>query len=551
MTFDDLLKQYQFVGTYSKDGKEFLFDICPFCNKEKKFSFNVIKNQGQCFHSDCLKKVNLWSLKKFLEKEEKILVHSSKLEEDCKRYSSNLYNNKTVLQWCTDTRKWNLDIIKKERLGLNDIGTHIMFPLIYREKVVQFKAKPINKELDQPYWEPANKPSVPFGVDSLDRTSTCLIVEGEPDRIAALSYGLKTVLTAGGFNNFKSDYKKFFNKCDKVYISFDMPDEEHPDEDIKGQKGAYHTAGIIGINKCLNVELPLHDMNECLIYGIPQKDLFGYIKGAKRFKVPGWTNGLEEELQDIKLPDPIPTGIHPIDYITEGGFRPGLYLVGAESGVGKTSLARFLCYKLLLQKIKCGFMPFERGKKWYLAKMKQLANGTWNNILPFMETHDKSCQMYRGEEEFITDLRSLVLTSSVRVIFIDDLKYLFDNFVNPGKDVWQSQSRIMMKLQDFADEMEIPIILLTPFNKAAASREKKQMPVPRQNDVAGSANIPGSASGIWVIQRNYENNPEIEDYKDPNLCRLWVLKNRDAEKTGPMKLYFESTTKQFKEDAVK
>lgn len=546
MDFETLISTFKIQGKLNATTKEFLFETCPFCSARQKFSFNVEKNRGQCFHSDCNKRVNLWSLHKHFKQEEKILEATSELEERCQRYEENLANSPEAWAYCTITRKWNPDVVKRERTGLNDAGTHIMFPRIYKGRVIQFKAKPMDKS-NQPYQEPAGRAAVPYGVDSLCNAKQCLEVEGEPDRLSALSYGIKVVTTSGGCSSFSPDFKKFYQHVEKVYISYDMPDDEHPEENKKGQRGAYNTASLIGIKKCVNVELPMHDMNECLIYGVPRKEIQDAIRNAKHFKPVGWTNGADEDFADIKIPDPIKTGLDNIDELLNGGIRPGLYIVGAETGVGKTSISRYICYKLVSRGIKCGFMPFEFGKRYYLAKMKELAGGSLDSIRPFMETHDKSQVMYKNEHEFIQDLKNMVTMCDVKVLFIDDLKYLFSNFINPGKDIWQAQSRIMMQLQDFADECAIPVILMAPYNKAGTVKDGKELPMPSHTNVAGSADIAGSAAGVWCLQRNYAKCPTLEaPWNDPNMCRLVILKDRYDGNTGSVKLkYLKDTTKHF------
>jgi replicative DNA helicase len=49
----------------------------------------------------------------------------------------------------------------------------------------------------------------------------------------------------------------------------------------------------------------------------------------------------------LNAPDPIPTGIHPLDAILSGGMRPGLHVLGGEPGAGKSALALQICHNVV------------------------------------------------------------------------------------------------------------------------------------------------------------------------------------------------------------
>jgi replicative DNA helicase len=49
----------------------------------------------------------------------------------------------------------------------------------------------------------------------------------------------------------------------------------------------------------------------------------------------------------MNAPDPVPTGIRPLDAVLSGGMRPGLHVLGGEPGAGKSALALQMCHNVV------------------------------------------------------------------------------------------------------------------------------------------------------------------------------------------------------------
>lgn len=78
--------------------------------------------------------------------------------------------------------------------------------------------------------------------------------------------------------------------------------------------------------------------NQDISQSKPDRKLEDVLKQADRFNVD-WIGEIRNEIFDESRGRYIPTGIDELDEILGGGFYPGLVVLGAETGIGKTTLA--------------------------------------------------------------------------------------------------------------------------------------------------------------------------------------------------------------------
>lgn len=110
---------------------------------------------------------------------------------------------------------------------------------------------------------------------------------------------------------------------------------------------------------------------------------------AQRRRLEGWNPrklaAMSGEAWDTALfgdPDrgtpALATGFEGLDRILGGGLRPGLYLIGAPPGAGKTTLALQICDHLAQNGRKCLFFSVEMEPQAIVAK--SLARMTWDGL---------------------------------------------------------------------------------------------------------------------------------------------------------------------------
>lgn len=151
-----------------------------------------------------------------------------------------------------------------------------------------------------------------------------------------------------------------------------------------------------------------------------------YIISRKGVQILGWryngkeTSGLE---QDSLLLSKEKTGIWGLDEILTGGFRRGQgILVSGASGSGKTSFCLNLAYNYALQGKKVVYFSFEETPKLFESFYAQLG-------LDYAKVKSKLHFRYKFLsniilEEEVLELKNLICSKDVDVIFIDSLSML-------------------------------------------------------------------------------------------------------------------------------
>jgi replicative DNA helicase len=252
------------------------------------------------------------------------------------------------------------------------------------------------------------------------------------------------------------------------------------------------------------------------------------------------------------------TGFRRLDEIT-GGFRPGeVVIVGARTGMGKTSFAIDVALHAA-RTVPVKFFSLEMAKKQIIPK----ALSFYSNVnLKRTINADLSEAEFLNHAAAVDELRKLRLYMEFEanlkiqeiyaeacaftakhgagLIVIDHLHYLRTdgkNYENRNNEL----GKITHALKELAKKLDVPILLLSQLNRTvdrATAKDKK----PKLSDLRDSGNIEQDADMVWFIHRDgyYDASVPVSE------TDIIVAKNRSGP-TGEAKLYFDAKTTKFME----
>jgi len=274
-----------------KEGNSYGLKVCPFCQHKDCFKVNVEKDFAHCFSCEAsgnsYKLEALFSGISYREAKAKlsgIKLVSSTASSSLPRSSSELMNanhkrlmeNEEYLSWLTDVRGFSLDVIKKFKLGCyesKDGKIIYNFPYFSRGIVKNCKSRTADKKL---LFFKKGAEVVPYNIDVAKHTEKLMIVEGEPDVLAAytMELGIAAIGLPIGAKAWKATWDERLLHIKSILICLDS--------DRVGKESAKSLARKLGPRTKI-VKLPpdMKDMNDCLTHNIPKEEIIKCIDGAK------------------------------------------------------------------------------------------------------------------------------------------------------------------------------------------------------------------------------------------------------------------------------
>jgi len=250
------------------------------------------------------------------------------------------------------------------------------------------------------------------------------------------------------------------------------------------------------------------------------------------------------------------TGFYELDKMT-GGLRSGeLVIVGARTGMGKTSFAIDIALHAA-KTMPVKFFSLEMAKKQIAPRALSFFSRvslkkTINANLDDLELRSQYAVIDKLRElclymEFEAGLSIGEICSSSHaftarhgkgLILIDHLHYLkTGEKTNENRNI--ELGKITHSLKELAKKLDIPILLLSQLNRDIDRNASKDK-MPRLSDLRDSGNIEQDADMVWFIHRPgyYDNSFDLSETK------LKVAKNRSGP-TGEIKLHFDTLTTKF------
>ena len=519
---------------------------CPICG-DNRWKFYIEGDKGLWDCKICGENGNLYQLKSKLGKLDEIASidkiipkqHHPLEDTICQAYENNLRNDKAAYTYLK-SRGFTDETIKHFRLGVDN--EWITIPHFQDGKLWNFKKR---NYLKKGFKRIPNQPTVIFNIDNIDETKpTIVIVESETDCIAAWQMGLHNVvgLTAGA-ETFKPEWIPFFRKFKKIFVCLNSDDV--------GQKGAYKVAEKIGLDKCVNVILPVKDVNDYLKEHTKEEFINEFGK-AQQFNLKN-VSGITEYIDSVDSwfdKDGLLNGLHlnylRLDSMLEGFKEEDLIFISGDSGVGKTTFVLNTLYQFLEQGHRCMSFFLEGKIMYYLLRMMSVHTQTkyqdlrelpnWEDVkkhfanLPMFFYSGAQCDM--TPNKFKELLLSAVKLYDIEFVVLDNLQKLVKT-----EDVRETGVAVSI-LKDLAVDLKIPILVISHVRKPSTERTSKRVSM---YDAKSSSTIYQAADVYICIW----NNKDIDADDDDIIVTL--EKNRMGEGGKDISFIFDKTLATYRE----
>jgi len=362
-------------------------------------------------------------------------------------------------------------------------------------------------EVKKKYRPCTGRPLVLFGSHTLsaDTDTSVLVVEGELDVITAHQYGYKAnvVSSTAGATTFKEEWLDLI----EPYRSFTLA----LDDDEAGNTGADALAEKLGRYRCARALFPENDIGACLQAGLDTADIKRAIDRAKSMLKSDFKTAdcFADELEQlINEPDKLKgmtTGSAKLDAMM-GGWRPGLTIVTADTGSGKTTFMTWAMYQQAIRGIPTAITSFENRPISAVQKLLRQHVGGDFTALSKDQRRDALAEIgemplyildHAGHMKFsdvVETVRYSVRRHGTRMILIDHLGFLISS---EAEDERREIETVVRALALLAYNEGITICLIAhPNNQSVAQRRRVQM-----HDLKGASAIRQDASIVMVLER--------------------------------------------------
>jgi replicative DNA helicase len=252
--------------------------------------------------------------------------------------------------------------------------------------------------------------------------------------------------------------------------------------------------------------------------------------------------------------DAIETGLTDLDWLFDGGLRPGeLMVLGARPSMGKSAFVLTLCRNIGAQHPLL-MMTLEDTLRTLVSRMVAAAGGV--NLADLRNPKRAPDSMWRGLSDGVEALRSLMIDlddqggltlmdmrrkiqqckrrrGRLGLVVVDYLQLA----QGEGDNRNQSLGAIANGLKGAAKEFNVPVILLSQLNREA---DKRPGP-PQMSDLRDSGDIEGAADIIGLLYREFMRKPTGDN---KHHAELHVVKQKNGA-TGTLNFYFDGALQRF------
>lgn len=474
---------------FKRSGEE-LVTTCPFCDKADHLYMHRESGLWKCHR--CGEGGNLYQLRRRLDLGNGSGIQSLRevLKTPARRISAEkvdalhraLLSDQEALHYCTNARRWSLEVIKRVQVGLrvDARGKWIAFPWWRRGECVgmKFRILPANEaNYPQRFDREPGCESILFNVDALAVHEEIIVASGESDAMSLLTLGVENVVaTTTGESGLPASAVDALAKKAKVYIPYD--------NDAAGQKGARQVGKRLGFDRAWLVPLPagIKDINDFLIQGGTRETFEALLTAATQFDVPSiYTLGqaldrLEEEKTFGTWDQTEEMSPWPSLNRRLGRWRAGnLVVLSGPQGTGKTTWALNVCASWAARGVPvlmyCLEMTVEELVQHVLCAHYHLDE---EHITPAIITTARldlaEWPLYiganprlTGRKEVLDLLSQAVRRYGLRLLAFDNLHYLARSIEHRAEEI----GVLTKSFKLMAMEFEIPLILIAQPRKLA------------------------------------------------------------------------------------
>jgi len=262
-------------------------------------------------------------------------------------------------------------------------------------------------------------------------------------------------------------------------------------------------------------------------------------------------------------PFSVASGAKDLDALLCPGFKPGLTVIGARPGMGKTSLVLWMMTNQIRLGKRAALFALETIEEQVINKMlaaalqvpysfleqAQLTDEQW-------ETYDILRSKWRQYPLWINDTQRIPISALVaeakRLHNAHDLDILYIDhaglITTPGERFPTETAQatyVADMLMALANELAIPVVAALQLNRGPESRQDKR---PTLSDLRSSGSWEANARAVLLLYRDEYYAKERTDA--PNQAEVEVAKNR-YDPTGVVRLFFNTNLGKFGNLAVK
>lgn len=338
-----------------------------------------------------------------------------------------------------------------------------------------------------------------------------VVTEGEIDTLSVYEVTKGSMPVVSLQNGAQSAVKSFkhsfawLESFDSVVICFD--------NDEVGKEAAQAAARVLSPGKAKIAELPLKDANDMLKEG-RTADLYTALKSAKAWSPAGIVSGKDIGVR-ARTKRPKAFATFPWEFMNKnyGGIYEGdLIVVGAGSGVGKTTFMAEIAYHLALENdIGIGVMFMEESLEETALRFhgfnldRVLFNGrdeaTDEELIEAAAaTTDKPTfhiYEHQGEssiDETLAAMRYLIQVQGVKVIFLDNLSTIVAGL--DTNDERHAIDKIMHGLRKFATREKVAVFIASHLSNPIGNKGYENGLEITQKAFRGSGAISSTA---WLM----------------------------------------------------
>ena len=235
-----------------------------------------------------------------------------------------------------------------------------------------------------------------------------------------------------------------------------------------------------------------------------------------------------EMARDIaKARDPIPTGYELLDQET-GGLYPGLYVIGAISGLGKTTFCAQMCDQIAAAGHDVIFVSMEMSRLEIVSKSlaritytetpgnawtsKNIRHRQWNSavvqaVRTYKERVDNRVSIIEGnfnvDMAYISDyIRNHIERNATRpVVFIDYLQILQPSHSETKQTAKQQVDLCITEIKQLSRDLSIPIVVVSSLNRGSYLTPTNFTAFKESGGIEYTADV------IWGMQLACLNDP--------------------------------------------
>lgn len=386
-----------------------------------------------------------------------------------------------------------------------------------------------------------------FGQELFNHGKKLVITEGEIDALSVSQMnGNKYPVVSlphgcgSAIKTFKANME-WLNNFDEVIVMFDM--------DEQGQKAVKDVEGLLPPHKLFIARLPYKDANECLVNG-KGSAIINAIFDAREYRPDGIVNAMELEQSFFSDDNEGDSYTFPwcdkLNKMTMGLRKGEMLLLTAGTGIGKSTAAREIAYKLKTQDhLKIGMVMLEENVKKTLRELLSIELNKplsiqWRNIdkATLKEPYEKLFGDGRfflydhfgslDEKSLIESIRYLIVGEGCDFIIFDHISIAVSGLEDAGQDERKTIDRIMTRLRSLVEETGAGMVIISHLKKPSGDASFEEGGAISLDDLRGSGSLKQIPDTILALERNQQT----EDEAEKNKLKLRVLKCRLTGNTG-------------------